>query len=177
MHKCVLKPLYGSVQSALHEFQVASGSWGKLQENLALAKTKKPRELGGERSQATRQPRHPSDTQKTYSYVQDVLAREEDRGSVESVQTHLQHYARSYRCVRVELCLWGLFKCLKGVWAVNWIIMSYSNDPGTDDTWCFFCLHQCGCSERMIFCPCWHTCWSSVTCLSWTQRSCTWWSW
>ncbi|KAA0713341.1 Ras and [Triplophysa tibetana] len=46
MHKCVLKPLYGSVQSALHEFQVASGSLEKLQENLALAKTKKPRELG-----------------------------------------------------------------------------------------------------------------------------------
>lgn len=53
MHKCVLKPLYGSVQSALHDYQVSSGEWRRLQENLALAKTKQPRELG---ANATRPP-------------------------------------------------------------------------------------------------------------------------
>ncbi|XP_051752111.1 ras and Rab interactor 2 isoform X2 [Ctenopharyngodon idella] len=46
MHKCVLKPLYGCLQSALHEFQVADGVWQRLQENLALAKAKQPHELG-----------------------------------------------------------------------------------------------------------------------------------
>ncbi|XP_067315057.1 ras and Rab interactor 2 isoform X2 [Pseudorasbora parva] len=46
MHKCVLKPLYGCLQSVLHEFQVAGGVWQRLQENLALAKAKPPHELG-----------------------------------------------------------------------------------------------------------------------------------
>ncbi|XDV36417.1 hypothetical protein PO909_006199 [Leuciscus waleckii] len=46
MHKCVLKPLYGCLQSALHEFQVAGGVCQRLQENLTLAKTKRPHELG-----------------------------------------------------------------------------------------------------------------------------------
>ncbi|XP_051567723.1 ras and Rab interactor 2-like isoform X2 [Myxocyprinus asiaticus] len=46
MHKCVLKPLYGSVQSVLQQFQEASGTWQRLQKNLAQAKTKQPRELG-----------------------------------------------------------------------------------------------------------------------------------
>ncbi|XP_076871359.1 ras and Rab interactor 2 isoform X2 [Brachyhypopomus gauderio] len=46
MHKCVLKPLHGSVNTALHELQVSSGIWQQLQENLLLAKAKQPRELG-----------------------------------------------------------------------------------------------------------------------------------
>ncbi|XP_039545166.1 ras and Rab interactor 2 isoform X2 [Pimephales promelas] len=46
MHKCVLKTLYGCLQSALHEFQVAGGVCQRLQENLTLAKTKHPHELG-----------------------------------------------------------------------------------------------------------------------------------
>ncbi|XP_077055811.1 ras and Rab interactor 2 isoform X3 [Siphateles boraxobius] len=46
MHKCVLKPLYGCLQSALYEFQVAGGVCQRLQENLTLAKTKHPHELG-----------------------------------------------------------------------------------------------------------------------------------
>ncbi|XP_056122884.1 ras and Rab interactor 2 [Rhinichthys klamathensis goyatoka] len=46
MHKCVLKPLYGCLQSALYEFQVAGGVCQRLQENLTLAKTKQPHELG-----------------------------------------------------------------------------------------------------------------------------------
>ncbi|KAL0190364.1 hypothetical protein M9458_013062, partial [Cirrhinus mrigala] len=46
MHKCVLKPLYSCLQSMLHDFQVAGGVWQRLQENLALAKTKQPHELG-----------------------------------------------------------------------------------------------------------------------------------
>uniref|UniRef100_A0A673JZN5 Ras and Rab interactor 2-like n=1 Tax=Sinocyclocheilus rhinocerous TaxID=307959 RepID=A0A673JZN5_9TELE len=46
MHKCVLKPLYGCLQSVLHDFQVAGGVWQRLQENLALAKAKQPHELG-----------------------------------------------------------------------------------------------------------------------------------
>lgn len=28
----------------------------------------------------------------------------------------------------------------------------------------------------MTSCPCWHMCWPSATCPSWTMRSCTWWS-
>ncbi|XP_051985710.1 ras and Rab interactor 2-like [Xyrauchen texanus] len=50
MHKCVLKPLYGTVQSALYEFQVASGTWQRLQDNLAQAKAKQPCELGANRA-------------------------------------------------------------------------------------------------------------------------------
>uniref|UniRef100_A0A8C2B907 Ras and Rab interactor 2-like n=1 Tax=Cyprinus carpio TaxID=7962 RepID=A0A8C2B907_CYPCA len=46
MHKCVLKPLYSCLQSVLHDFQGAGGVWQRLQENLALAKTKQPHELG-----------------------------------------------------------------------------------------------------------------------------------
>ncbi|XP_016089197.1 ras and Rab interactor 2-like isoform X2 [Sinocyclocheilus grahami] len=46
MHKCVLKPLYGCLQSVLHDFQVAGGVWQRLQENLTLAKAKQPHELG-----------------------------------------------------------------------------------------------------------------------------------
>ncbi|XP_056315402.1 ras and Rab interactor 2 [Danio aesculapii] len=52
MHKCVLKPLYGCLHSALHEFQVAAGVWQTLQENLAIAKTKQPNELGVNGAQA-----------------------------------------------------------------------------------------------------------------------------
>uniref|UniRef100_A0A3Q0RB54 Ras and Rab interactor 2 n=1 Tax=Amphilophus citrinellus TaxID=61819 RepID=A0A3Q0RB54_AMPCI len=46
MHKCVLKPLKSVIETALHDFQVSSGAWQQLRENLALAKTKKPEELG-----------------------------------------------------------------------------------------------------------------------------------
>ncbi|XP_076001579.1 ras and Rab interactor 2-like isoform X2 [Genypterus blacodes] len=46
MHKCVLKPLKSVVEVALHDFQVSSGALQQLRENLALAKTKKPHELG-----------------------------------------------------------------------------------------------------------------------------------
>ncbi|KAM9769979.1 LOW QUALITY PROTEIN: ras and Rab interactor 2-like, partial [Menidia menidia] len=46
MHKCVLKPLRGVIEAALHDFQVRSGAWQQLRENLALARTKRPQELG-----------------------------------------------------------------------------------------------------------------------------------
>ncbi|XP_016328909.1 ras and Rab interactor 2-like [Sinocyclocheilus anshuiensis] len=46
MHKCVLKPLYGCLQSVLHDFQVTGAVCQRLQENLALAKAKQPHELG-----------------------------------------------------------------------------------------------------------------------------------
>ncbi|KAM4584606.1 ras and Rab interactor 2-like isoform 1-T1 [Odontesthes bonariensis] len=46
MHKCVLKPLKSVIEVALHDFQVSSGAWQQLRENLALAKMKKPQELG-----------------------------------------------------------------------------------------------------------------------------------
>ncbi|KAM3623821.1 uncharacterized protein V6R79_015942 [Siganus canaliculatus] len=46
MHKCVLKPLKSVIEVALHDFQVSSGTWQQLKENLALAKAKKPQELG-----------------------------------------------------------------------------------------------------------------------------------
>ncbi|XP_036384179.1 ras and Rab interactor 2-like isoform X3 [Megalops cyprinoides] len=46
MHKCVLKPLKSVVEAALHDFQVSSGAWQQLKENLALAKAKQPQELG-----------------------------------------------------------------------------------------------------------------------------------
>ncbi|KAF7646791.1 hypothetical protein LDENG_00182290 [Lucifuga dentata] len=46
MHKCVLKPLKSVIEVALHDFQVSNGVWQQLRENLALAKTKKPHELG-----------------------------------------------------------------------------------------------------------------------------------
>ncbi|XP_058241632.1 ras and Rab interactor 2 [Hemibagrus wyckioides] len=46
MHKCILKPLKPVVETALHGFQVSSGVWQQLKENLALAKTKQPQEMG-----------------------------------------------------------------------------------------------------------------------------------
>lgn len=46
MHKCVLKPLKAVVSTALQEFQVRSGEWRELKENLALAKARQPQELG-----------------------------------------------------------------------------------------------------------------------------------
>ncbi|KAM9856882.1 ras and Rab interactor 2-like [Aulostomus maculatus] len=46
MHKCVLKPLKSVIEVALYDFQVNSGVWHQLKENLALAKTKRPQELG-----------------------------------------------------------------------------------------------------------------------------------
>uniref|UniRef100_A0A087XY54 Ras and Rab interactor 2 n=1 Tax=Poecilia formosa TaxID=48698 RepID=A0A087XY54_POEFO len=46
MHKCVLKPLKSIIEVILHDFQVKSGALQQLRENLALARTKKPHELG-----------------------------------------------------------------------------------------------------------------------------------
>ncbi|XP_056147675.1 ras and Rab interactor 2 [Lampris incognitus] len=46
MHKCVLKPLKGVVSAALKEFQVRSGAWQELKENLSLAKARPPQEMG-----------------------------------------------------------------------------------------------------------------------------------
>ncbi|XP_076585252.1 ras and Rab interactor 2-like isoform X2 [Chaetodon auriga] len=46
MHKCVLKPLKSVIEAALHDFQVSSGAWQQLRENMALAKAKNPQELG-----------------------------------------------------------------------------------------------------------------------------------
>ncbi|KAM9314622.1 ras and Rab interactor 2-like isoform 2-T2 [Pholidichthys leucotaenia] len=46
MHKCVLKPLKSVIEAVLHDFQVSSGAYQQLRENLALAKAKKPQELG-----------------------------------------------------------------------------------------------------------------------------------
>ncbi|KAL7404527.1 hypothetical protein ABVT39_015904 [Epinephelus coioides] len=46
MHKCVLKPLKSVIDTVLHDFQVSSGALQQLKENLALAKAKRPQELG-----------------------------------------------------------------------------------------------------------------------------------
>lgn len=46
MHKCVLKPLKPVVSAALQEFQVRSGAWQELKENLSLAKARQPQEMG-----------------------------------------------------------------------------------------------------------------------------------
>ncbi|CAG06165.1 unnamed protein product, partial [Tetraodon nigroviridis] len=46
MHKSVLKPLKSVIEKTLHDFQVNSGAWQQLKNNLALAKTKRPQELG-----------------------------------------------------------------------------------------------------------------------------------
>ncbi|KAJ8001874.1 hypothetical protein DPEC_G00173930 [Dallia pectoralis] len=46
MHKCVLKPLKGVVEMTLHDFQVSSGGWQQLKDNLALVKAKRPQDLG-----------------------------------------------------------------------------------------------------------------------------------
>ncbi|XP_053292324.1 ras and Rab interactor 2 isoform X1 [Pleuronectes platessa] len=48
MHKCVLKPLKPVVSAALQEFQVSSGAWQELQENLSLAKARQPQDVGVE---------------------------------------------------------------------------------------------------------------------------------
>lgn len=46
MHKCILKPLKPVVEAALHDFEMSSGAWQQLKENLAMAKTKQPAEMG-----------------------------------------------------------------------------------------------------------------------------------
>ncbi|KAM8859812.1 ras and Rab interactor 2 isoform 2-T4 [Spinachia spinachia] len=46
MHKCVLKTLKPVVSAALQEFQVCSGEWRELKENLSLAKARQPQEMG-----------------------------------------------------------------------------------------------------------------------------------
>ncbi|KAL1005901.1 hypothetical protein UPYG_G00065360 [Umbra pygmaea] len=46
MHKCVLKPLKSVVEATLHDLQVSSGGWQQLSENLALAKARRPQDLG-----------------------------------------------------------------------------------------------------------------------------------
>ncbi|CAN9500123.1 unnamed protein product [Ophioblennius macclurei] len=46
LHKCVLKPLKPVVSVALQEFQVRSGAWQELKENLLLAKARQPQEMG-----------------------------------------------------------------------------------------------------------------------------------
>uniref|UniRef100_A0A3Q3W163 Uncharacterized protein n=1 Tax=Mola mola TaxID=94237 RepID=A0A3Q3W163_MOLML len=46
MHKCVLKPLQAVVSAALQGFQVRSGEWRELKENLSLAKARQPQEMG-----------------------------------------------------------------------------------------------------------------------------------
>uniref|UniRef100_A0A3P8WIF5 Ras and Rab interactor 2 n=1 Tax=Cynoglossus semilaevis TaxID=244447 RepID=A0A3P8WIF5_CYNSE len=46
MHKCVLKPLKSVLSTALQEIQERSGAWRELKENLALAKARKPQEMG-----------------------------------------------------------------------------------------------------------------------------------
>ncbi|KAM3842998.1 ras and Rab interactor 2-like [Diretmus argenteus] len=46
MHKCVLKPLKVVVSAAMQEFQVRSGAWRELKENLTLAKAQQPQEMG-----------------------------------------------------------------------------------------------------------------------------------
>ncbi|XP_051508243.1 ras and Rab interactor 2-like isoform X1 [Myxocyprinus asiaticus] len=50
MHKCVLKPLKPVIEAALQDFQVSSGMWQQLKENLVLAKAKKPQEMGVDRA-------------------------------------------------------------------------------------------------------------------------------
>uniref|UniRef100_A0A8C6TVS8 Ras and Rab interactor 2 n=1 Tax=Neogobius melanostomus TaxID=47308 RepID=A0A8C6TVS8_9GOBI len=46
MHKLVLKPLKPVLTLALHEASVRSGAWAELRENLNVAKTKMPAEMG-----------------------------------------------------------------------------------------------------------------------------------
>lgn len=46
MLKCVLKPLRAVVSAALREFQVRSGEWQELKDNLSLAKARQPQEMG-----------------------------------------------------------------------------------------------------------------------------------
>lgn len=44
--KCVLKPLKPTLSAALKDFQVSSGSWQELKDNLSLAKARRPQEMG-----------------------------------------------------------------------------------------------------------------------------------
>uniref|UniRef100_A0A8D2GY31 Ras and Rab interactor 2 n=1 Tax=Urocitellus parryii TaxID=9999 RepID=A0A8D2GY31_UROPR len=46
MHKCILKPLKGHVETMLKEFHMADGSWKQLKENLQLVRQRNPQELG-----------------------------------------------------------------------------------------------------------------------------------
>ncbi|XP_029305269.1 ras and Rab interactor 2-like [Cottoperca gobio] len=46
MHKCILKTLKPVVSAALQEFQVRSGEWQELKENLSLARARQPQEMG-----------------------------------------------------------------------------------------------------------------------------------
>uniref|UniRef100_A0A8C5EQY6 Ras and Rab interactor 2-like n=1 Tax=Gouania willdenowi TaxID=441366 RepID=A0A8C5EQY6_GOUWI len=46
MQKCVLKPLRQVVNTALQEFQLRSGTWQQLKDNLSLAKARQPQEMG-----------------------------------------------------------------------------------------------------------------------------------
>ncbi|XP_077438043.1 ras and Rab interactor 2 [Vanacampus margaritifer] len=48
MHKCVLKPLKPMISATLQEFQVRSGEWQELRENMSLAKARQPQEMGVE---------------------------------------------------------------------------------------------------------------------------------
>ncbi|KAM9808798.1 ras and Rab interactor 2-like isoform 1-T1 [Syngnathus typhle] len=48
MHKCVLKPLKAMISAALQEFQVRSGEWQELRDNMSLAKARQPQEMGVE---------------------------------------------------------------------------------------------------------------------------------
>ncbi|XP_029106965.1 ras and Rab interactor 2 isoform X2 [Scleropages formosus] len=56
MHKCVLKPLKGTVLTALQEFQEKSGEWQQLKANLVQAKSKTPQELGADPAAAAPDP-------------------------------------------------------------------------------------------------------------------------
>lgn len=46
MLKCVLKPLKPAISAALKEFQVRSGTWQELKDNLSLARARRPQEMG-----------------------------------------------------------------------------------------------------------------------------------
>lgn len=46
MHKCILKPLKSVLSTALQEFQVRSGAWQELKENMSTAKARQPEEMG-----------------------------------------------------------------------------------------------------------------------------------
>ncbi|KAM4770898.1 ras and Rab interactor 2 [Rhinophrynus dorsalis] len=46
MHKCILKPLKGYIETMLKDFRIAKGSWKDLKENLQLVRQRTPKELG-----------------------------------------------------------------------------------------------------------------------------------
>ncbi|XP_075420153.1 ras and Rab interactor 2 isoform X2 [Tenrec ecaudatus] len=46
MHKCILKPLKGHVETMLKDFHMADGSWKQLKDNLQLVRQRNPQELG-----------------------------------------------------------------------------------------------------------------------------------